>query len=305
MKVFLKSPLGRKLVLTMMATSSVSLLLASLSFLSYDVLTFRQNLANHLGILADITGSNVAAALTYRDPKSADLVLQSLHAEPHIVASRIYRRDGSPFVSYVRDSSLKGKYLPAQPPLMGTNAEPGRVTLCQPITFDQEVVGYVYLESDLKELQSRDRSLLFFVLLLIAACSAAAFFIALLLKRVICTPILDLVRTTKQVGKEKNFGIRSRKYADDELGLLVDGFNEMLGEIEKRDAGLKTEETVRARTEQMLREREAELQLLLDSTAEAIYGIDLEVDARLVTARACKSLGMKNPNRCSARICIT
>ncbi len=276
MKVFLKSSLGRKLVLTMMATSSASLLIASLSFLSYDVLTFRQNVANHLAILADITGSNVAAALTYRDPKSADLVLRSLHAEPNIVSSRVYRRDGTPFASYRRDSSSGSEQLPARPPLTGTSSEQDRVTLCQPITFDQEVVGYVYLESDLKELQSRDRNLFVFVVLLTAACSVAAFFMALMLKRVICTPILDLVGTTKKVSTEKDFAIRSHKYANDELGLLVEGFNEMLREIEKRDADLKAEVTVRTCAEQMLREREAQLQLLLDSTAEAIYGIDLK-----------------------------
>jgi hypothetical protein len=180
MKVFLKSSLGRKLVLTMLATSSASLLIASLSLLSYDVMTFRQNVANHLGILADITGSNVAAALTYHDPKSADLVLKSLHAEPNIVASRVYRKDGTPFASYVRDFSLRTEQLPARLPVTGTNSEQERVTLRQPITFDQEVVGYVYLESDLKEVQFRDRNLFFFVLLLTAACSAAAFFVALM-----------------------------------------------------------------------------------------------------------------------------
>ena len=276
MKVFLQSPLGRKLVLTMMATSSAALLIASLSFLSYDSFTFRQNLAEQLTILANITGSNVAAAITYHDPKSANVVLSTLRIKPQIVASRVFRIDGAPIASYRREFPLSGELLPNRPPAVGTNMESGRVTVCQPIVFDEEVIGYVYLESDLGELQSRERRLGFFVLILTAVCSAAAFFVALFLKRVICKPIFDLVRTTREVSLGRNYGIRSRKYADDELGLLVDGFNEMLDEIEKRESDLKTEVNVRTNAEQMLRDREAQLQLLLDSTAEAIYGIDLE-----------------------------
>jgi PAS domain S-box-containing protein len=275
MKVFLKSPLSRKLVLTMMATSSASLLIASLSFLSYDFFTFRQNLAEQLEILANITGSNVAAAITYHDPKSAEVVLNALRIEPQIVASRVFRADGTLLASY-REFPSSNDQLPGRPPPVGTNLESTRVTICQPIVFDEEVVGYVYLESNLRELQSREERLGVFVLILTLVCSAAAFFVALFLKRIICTPIFDLVHTTRVLSSTRNYGIRSRKFADDELGLLVDGFNTMLEEIEKRESELKSEVGVRTTAEQMLRDREAQLQLLLDSTAEAIYGIDLE-----------------------------
>ena len=59
MRIFRNFSLGRKLVFTMMATSSASLLVACLSFLSYDVLTFRGNVADHLTILADMTGFTI------------------------------------------------------------------------------------------------------------------------------------------------------------------------------------------------------------------------------------------------------
>jgi PAS domain S-box-containing protein len=259
----------------MMATSSAALLIACLSFMSYDDFTFRQNVADRLNILADITGANVAAAITYHDPRSAIRILQALHGEPHIQTARVYRIDGSAFASYLRSSPSEAAPLPAQLPQVGTRLEPGRVTTCQPIIFDDEVVGYVYLDSDVRELELRRHRLVLFVLILIAVSSAAAFFVAVLLKRVIAAPILDLVQTTKRVSRQKNYGIRARRHASDEMGLLVDGFNEMLGEIEKRDADLKNEVAYRVRAEQTLRENQVQLQLLLDSTAEAIYGMDI------------------------------
>jgi len=52
--------------------------------------------------------------------------------------------------------------------------------------------------------------------------------VAVLLKRIIARPILDLVEATKTDFQERNFSIRAPKYAKDEMGLLVDDFNEML-----------------------------------------------------------------------------
>jgi PAS domain S-box-containing protein len=274
MKMLRELSLGRKLVLTMMATSSAALLVACSAFLSYDVLTFRRDVAYHLSSLADITSANVTAALTYHDPRTANLVLRSLRADPRMVAAGIYGSDGQRFASYLRDSSVPKEHLPKRAPLAGIHLEPDRVTNCQPIVLDGEAIGFIYLEYDLRELQLRRHRFILFVLVLTAASSVVAFLVALLLKRLISRPILDLVWTTKRVSKEKNFRIRSRKYARDELGLLVDGFNEMLGEIEKRDGELKNEVAERVRAELTLREREAQLQLLLDSTAEAIYGVD-------------------------------
>ncbi len=68
MKFLPRLTLAHKLILTMMATSSTALLVACILFLSYDVITLRHNIADHLDTLADITGGNVAAALTYNDP---------------------------------------------------------------------------------------------------------------------------------------------------------------------------------------------------------------------------------------------
>ena len=239
MKFLPQLTLARKLILTMMAASSASLLVACILFLSYDVITVRHSIADHLDSLADITGANVAAALTYNDPKSADLVLQTLHAEPHIVAARIYDGHGQAFASYRRVLTMPLARLPDLPPAMGDRSEPDRVTECAAIMFDGEAIGSVYLVSDLQEIQGRRRRFGVFVLILMAASSAVAFLVAVLLKRFISRPILDLVETTKRISREKNFGVRAPKTAPDELGLLVDSFNEMVTEIEFAEAALR------------------------------------------------------------------
>ena len=54
----------------------------------------------------------------------------------------------------------------------------------------------------------------------------------------ISRPVLNLLKTARSVSEDQNFSRRAEKVSDDELGELVDGFNEMLGEIEVRDEKL-------------------------------------------------------------------
>jgi PAS domain S-box-containing protein len=279
----------------MMASSSAALLVACTFLLSYDVLTFRRTLTDHLNSLADITCANVSAALTYHDPKSADLVLQTLKADPHIVAARIYDREGRPFASFVRDAASFAGHLPTKPLLPGSHMDNGRAIYSQPILFDGEVIGSIYLESDLRELHARSRRLVMFVLILTAASVVAAFLLALFLNYFITRPILDLAAMTKAISKTKSFGIRAAKQAQDELGVLVDGFNEMLGAIEKGDSDLKSQVAERIRVEEVLREREAQLQLLLNSTGEAIYGVNCEGECTFINQACLRSLGYAKP----------
>jgi PAS domain S-box-containing protein len=260
MKFLPEITLTRKLILTMMTTSSVSLLVACGLFLSYDVITLRHSIAEHLDSLAHITGANVVAALTYNDPKSADLVLEALEAEPNIVAARIYDGRGRAFASYRRLPSGSLAQLPDLAPAISDQLERDQVTECAAILFDGESIGAVYLVSDLQEIHRRLRRFIVFVLILMAASSAAAFLVAILLKHLISRPILDLVETTKTISREKNFGVRAPKYADDEVGLLVDGLNEMLRQIEVAQSALRA--------------AHAESELFINSVPSVLIGTD-------------------------------
>jgi PAS domain S-box-containing protein len=258
MKFFVRLPLARKLTLTMMATSSCGLMVACMLFLSYDVISMKHRLVDHLKGLADITGANVAAALTYNDPKSAYIVLQALHAEPHIIAARIYDRHGRPFASYRRDP--RGSQLSETLPVTGSGLDHGDVTECNLIMFDEDLIGFVYLVSDSQEIRGHTQRFAIFVVILLAVSSAAALLVSLPLKRLISLPLVELLIATKMVTRGKNFAIRAPKYADDEMGYLVDGFNEMLAEIEFTAGELRT--------------AHAESELFINSVPSILIGTD-------------------------------
>jgi nitrogen fixation/metabolism regulation signal transduction histidine kinase len=59
------------------------------------------------------------------------------------------------------------------------------------------------------------------------------------LQRPISNPILELAWTTKMVTGSRDYAIRAQKNSEDEVGVLIDGFNEMLGQIQIRDTELR------------------------------------------------------------------
>jgi len=69
---------------------------------------------------------------------------------------------------------------------------------------------------------------------------AAAYGVAVWLNPVISSPIAELAKVAAQLGKTKDYTIRVGKTCDDEVGRLIDVFNEMVARIEKRDQELHT-----------------------------------------------------------------
>src|SRR5947199_6770392 len=59
------------------------------------------------------------------------------------------------------------------------------------------------------------------------------------LQRLISDPVLKLSDTARIVSEKKDYGLRAQKQSQDEVGVLIDSFNEMLVQIQKRDTELQ------------------------------------------------------------------
>ncbi len=93
-----------------------------------------------------------------------------------------------------------------------------------------------------------------------------AFALSSQLQRLVSDPILRLARVARTVAMEKNYTVRATKQSDDELGQLVDGFNEMLAQIQARDTALQT---ARDNLEKRVEERTRELENIHKQLVEA------------------------------------
>src|SRR5437762_5851086 len=85
----------RKLTLITMLTSSLALILSSVSFLIYDLVSFRHLLTQDLMTQAEIIGYNSAGAMEFKDEPAATATLSALTAKEDIVTAVLYRPDRS------------------------------------------------------------------------------------------------------------------------------------------------------------------------------------------------------------------
>jgi len=245
-----------KLMVIIMLTSSVALLLACAAFVLYEGILFRRDIVGDLTVKAEVIGSQSTAAVKFKDPKAATEILEKLKAEKRIVAACIFGRDGQVLAKYERPD-IAGAFSPPEPRYNGHSFQRGCVELFREIVDNQHNLGSVYLKSDLLELNTRLQHYAKIVGVVLLVSISVAWLLSFLLQRVVSQPILHLAKTTRVVSAEKNYALRAVKQSQDELGELIDGFNEMLAQIQARDAEL---ERAREHLEQRVQERTRELQ---------------------------------------------
>jgi len=245
-----------------MVTSTITLVLAGAAYFTYDVLTLRDAMVRNITMLSEIIGANSTADIVFGDQKSAEENLAKLGFNPHIVASCIYGKGGKVFASYLRKDMASKLTLPAlheDGHHFGTDS----LTQFRRIYLDNKPVGAVYLQYDLSELRARVLRFVVIVFVIMLAGSCVAFLLSSRLQRVISEPLLSLAETARMISREKNFSMRAKKHGQDEIGILIDGFNDMLAQIQERDTKLaqhseQLEEVVASRTAE-LKEANAEL----------------------------------------------
>jgi PAS domain S-box-containing protein len=306
-----KLSLRHKLTMVIMINTVVALCVTGLGFAEYGVYRFKELRLEDLNALANILGTNSTAPLAFKDPNSAQDILRALAVKSHILLAVIYDRDGRSFAVFHRGESTT-EYI--APPVESESSRftSNRVLIFQSINFQGERVGTVFLEGDTVEYKELLVGYLLFFALIIAAVSIGAFAMAGRLQRPISNPILELAWTTKMVTSSRDYSIRAGKHSEDEVGVLIDGFNEMLGQIQNRDTELRharedlerpvNERTTeleqevgdRQRAQEALHDSEERIRLLLDSTAEAIFGIDRHGNFTFCNPATLRLLGHEN-----------
>jgi two-component system, NtrC family, sensor kinase len=255
MRFFKTSSIRLKQTLIIMLTSSVALVLACAAFIAYDWVTFRGELSESVTILADAIANNCAAAIDFNYPKAAEETLAALSADHNIVSACIYTRDGRVFAVYRRDAA--SAFVPPAVQSAGQEFTHGELHLLRPIKQGGVMTGTIFVASDLKGLTSRLVRYGLIVAVVFLTSLLVALLMSIQLQRLVSDPILHLAQAARSVALEKNYSLRAKKQSDDELGQLVDGFNEMLGQIQLRDVALQT---ARDGLEKRVQERTLELE---------------------------------------------
>jgi signal transduction histidine kinase/CheY-like chemotaxis protein len=229
----------RKLMLITMLTCTVALVLFSVSFLAYDLISFRHYLTEDLNTQAQIIGYNSAAAMAFKDQAAAAETLAALKANDDITAAVLYSPDGTIFARYDRANVGKPSLPALLPPENGFRFNGSSLEVFHAVSLNGEPSGRLFLQSDMSQWNSRAKRYAILLLIFVLGSDLLALLVASRLQNVISRPILRLEDTMRMVSTRKNYEVRALKFYDDEIGRLIDGFNTMLAEIQQRDAALQ------------------------------------------------------------------
>ena len=241
--------------------SGTALLLACVSFLGYDLYTYRQNLIQSLSMEAQIVGSISIPALDQHDHQAAEGALNGLHNATRILSATIFDGNGNRFAEYMRDDEVRRG--PQIEPRLGGGQTKGYWTQGQNILLGSRIVlqdkpmGAVYILAETRDLTHRAEQYGLIAACILSLCLVAAQLATSAIRHLITDPLTGLAATAQIVSRKKDYSVRAKlPRVGDELALLVESFNEMLEQIQQRDRALQES---RSALEQRVEERTAEL----------------------------------------------
>src|SRR5205085_6211085 len=128
-----------------------------------------------------------------------------------------FTRAGTLFARYTRSDLRQKLPIPVVGPY-GHSFGQDSLEVFQPITSENDVIGSVYIRSDLGQLHDAIQKYVTIGVVVLLASSLTAFLVSIQLQKVISRPILALAGTTQRVSRKNDYSIRAVKEGNDEIG---------------------------------------------------------------------------------------
>ncbi len=252
-----------KLAVLIMTASVFAVILACVGFAIYERQRFHTDIADELATLADTLGANTAASLAFNDQKSAEQTLAALRTEHHVLGACLYDTQGRLFAVYRRANAEF-----TMPPSAADGAYFGldTITLFRSVYLESEKTGSIEIVSDLSGIRARFWEYSKIAVLVLFISILATYLISARLLRIVSDPIVQLARIAGRVTTEENYSLRASAKSNDESGILVSSFNQMLERIEQRDQALQN---AKDQLEQRVEQRTADLQRVVAERIQA------------------------------------
>ncbi|HUQ73309.1 MAG TPA: ATP-binding protein [Burkholderiales bacterium] len=226
---FIRSSIRRKTMAIALGTTLVALLVNGIALIAYEVTAFREAHMADLRTQAAIIGRATAAAIAFSDRTTAMKDLLMLSAREDIIAAAVYDSKGNLFAEYVRGG---GEKLPPRAGPPGHHFQGDQVSLMYPVVEEGETTASVYLRGR-TGLQERLHGYLLILGGVFALALGVAWAFSAWLQSTITGPIQHVAAAAREVVERRDYSVRARKTSDDEIGVLADGLNRMLADLER------------------------------------------------------------------------
>lgn len=191
--------------------------------------TSRAQVLERSSALGSVLASNLTASIVFQDPATAAELLNGLRTVDDVIEAQITLLEGDVFVTYRRS------LLEDQSGVQGLYSE----SLSVPVLLDQERIASLEIRVDLWPVYEQLVwiSGIAFVLWLLGM--VAAYVLSRVFNARITEPLSDLADMMSEVTDREDYGRRFSYGVNNELGSVVDAFNEMLERIGDREQRLR------------------------------------------------------------------
>jgi PAS domain S-box-containing protein len=236
------------------------------------------------GILqAQLVGQSCIPALTFDDPAGAEQLLSSLSALPDFRLAALFDDENRLFTRYPAAEA------PPPPPGLASGSQAtmrgSLLQIQEPLVHRGRRLGTLVLSFSLEELERKTRFRVLSLAALLVVLVAVAYVLAHQFQKLISVPILRLTAATEHLSAGGDLSLRLERQSQDEIGILYDRFNEMLGQLEAR-------QEERDRVEEELTSARNNLRNVFDSLTSMLISIDREGHIAQWNSAAEKSMGI-------------
>ncbi|MFL6695618.1 MAG: ATP-binding protein [Vitreoscilla sp.] len=231
--ILLRRSLATKLRLAILGSTLAALALALGATIVYDVSTWHHGWIADVQTQADLLGHASADDLAAGNPRGAQEALAALRLQPRVRNAAIYDAQGRLFASWHASQAAEPPATLAQAGTDAGASDAHDLQVRAPIVDQGRVLGTAIVRAH-DEIDERIAGYAAVSLGLVLLALAIAWAVSGWLQAIVTRPIgamTDIARDAVQHGVSSR---RADKLGEDEVGELVDAFNGLLAEIERR-----------------------------------------------------------------------
>ena len=289
-----KSSISTKIILLMVSISAITLFGSAISFTIADYIKIRDSIIDKNIFVSQVVAKSINAPILFGDREVITSILDDSLRIPSISAVFVHDGMGQTLVQKIADQDRSEQIEQAaheffrkysqlaaahsqtadsstdftttrdqangEQNLTNTGfylVDSGFLNVLEPVTVDNEIVGFLHVVANLDELTERLLETVIVAAILTIVLIVLSFLFASMLNGLITRPIIAVSNSMKEVGEREDFSIRIETNREDEIGDVIQGFNNMLSRIQARDQELAD---IRSNLERLVGERTEELE---------------------------------------------
>ena len=271
MRIFYSLSIRQKIISIILITTVISITTGFTIEIIKNITTERKELRDNVTLEAKMITDYLLPTFLFNDQTGAKEILMKLTNMPAIIYCGAYDTTGTIYAEY--NSSTTFDSNKSLPEILKSFENRKEILVTENVRWKEEVLGTVLLIASTDIIIEKTKDHIKTVLIIFSISVVIAILLTVGLERIISGPILRLAAVTRKIQETLDYSVRIKKEAQDETGILYDGFNDMLKSIEAQkketDIAKRKLQEERENLEFRVSERTKELNLAKEKAEES------------------------------------